>query len=151
MDITQDYKYQISEIAKFVGKSISDVRVVEELDAELICDASGKKLSTIDEFLNWDGQKNKELKNPVKYFKVIFENANQNAFEKEMNEGEKIFNDAATFEGAYFTESDDFFMVEHCPKDPYFIGQRLHWSEICGMYDEIVPFFEEKDFFKKDE
>jgi hypothetical protein len=111
---------------------------------------AGTALSTIEKFLSWDGESDeKVLVNPVQYSKIIFEDDNQNAFEKELNKGEQIFNHSSTFEGAFFVEENGYFIVKHCPKDPSYINEKLHWSYICGIYDEIVKFVEEENFFKK--
>ena len=147
--ITEDYKYVLTYLAKYVNVNINNIDILEKNNIEYIIDKKRNILGVIDEhFFNYMENNdylnnNKRIYNATKYSKVVFENNDENNY----------FNDCIfttfrdpTSNGLFYRLEYVYSKNKYCKELRNIINNNnngFHWSEIAGEHDEIVEFIEE--------
>lgn len=135
MDITEDYKYILNDLSIHFNIPIKNIEIIEEDGKEWVGNrkTNEKYLFNNDFFVN---KTSTNYKNPTNYIKILFE-----------KERKSDFADAI-----FIKSKNDFLKLVKTDNDKIkkLIGEEFHWSEIMGMYDEVLTFLDEYEYWKNE-
>lgn len=145
LDITDNYKEILSDIAKYTGLEKNQIKIMEENEQELICNNKEEIVTPLNnKFWNWfdnGAEEIIELKNPISYTKI------QHASENDLRNADIYENVKSEISGADFLK----LVYTEVESKKQMIGEVFHWSEVCGIYEPLIEFVEEKEYWLQEE
>ncbi len=142
IDITQQYEGILKEVSLYSGIKESQIKIMEENDAELVCNNKEEVVSLLnDKFWSWFDtgceERVEERKKMIKYSFIQYDDT-KDVRNKNIYKNVKSEVSGGEFMQLCYTEN---------PEEKSFIGETFHWSDLCGTHEPIVEFFEEEQYW----